>query len=66
MSLFDDIFRELDSIITTLDHAGREFDFENDVKHNMITPADATEGLIMIEKILTQFLIPNRNLNKNL
>ena len=32
----------------------------------MITPADATEGLIKIEKILTQFLIPNRNLNKNL
>lgn len=70
MSLFDDIFRELDSIITTLDHAGREFDFENDVKQNMITPADATEGLIMIEKnvdaiINTKQKFKQKLINKN-
>ncbi len=70
MSLFDDIFRELDSIITTLDHAGRQFDFENDVKQNMITPADATEGLIMIEKnvdaiIDTKQKFKQKFINKN-
>ena len=31
MGLFDGIFRELDSIITTLDHSAGQFDFENDV-----------------------------------
>lgn len=50
MSLFDDIFRELNNIFTTLDYAGRQFDFEKDIQKNVVTPADATEGLIKFEK----------------
>lgn len=50
MSLFDDIFKELNNIFTTLDYAGRQFDFEKDIQKNVVTPADATEGLIKFEK----------------
>ena len=50
MSLFDDIFRELNGIFSTLDYAGRQIDFEQDIKKNVVTPADAKEGLIKFEK----------------
>lgn len=50
ISLFDDIFRELNGIFSTLDYAGRQIDFEQDIKKNVVTPEDAEEGLIKFEK----------------
>lgn len=50
MSLFDDIFKELNAIITTLDHTSRQFDFENGIPENVVEPAEVTEGLIKFDK----------------
>lgn len=49
MTLFDDIFREMDSIFSTLDYTSRQFDFENGIPKNIVEPADATEKIIRIE-----------------
>ena len=58
MGLFDSIFRELDSIITTLSHASNQFEFTSSgkVPKNVITPADATESLIQIDKSVEQVM----------
>lgn len=50
MSLFDDIFKELNAIFTTLDHTSRQFDFESGIPKNVVEPAEVTEGLIKFEK----------------
>lgn len=53
MGLFDSIFREMDSIITTFSHASSQFSSYKkglDAPKNVITPADATESLIQVEK----------------
>lgn len=52
ISLFDDIFRELNGIFSTLDYAGRQIDFEKDIKKNVVTPADMQEGLVRFENNL--------------
>ncbi|MDE6138215.1 MAG: MlaD family protein [Candidatus Gastranaerophilales bacterium] len=54
MGLFDNIFRELDSIITTLNHSAGQFEFTSSgkVPKNVVMPVDATEGLIKIDKTL--------------
>lgn len=54
MGLFDNIFRELDSIITTLNHSASQFEFTSSgkVPQNVVMPADATEGLLKIDKTL--------------
>lgn len=49
MSLFDDIFKELNAIFMTVDHAGSQFDMQNGIPKNIIEPADIKEGLIKIE-----------------
>ena len=49
MSLFDDIFKELNAIFMTVDHAGSQFDMQNGIPKNIVEPADIKEGLIKIE-----------------
>lgn len=52
ISLFDDIFKELNAIFTTLDHTSRQFDFEKRIPKNVVEPADVTENLIKFEKAI--------------
>ena len=49
MSLFDDIFKELNAIFMTVDHAGSQIDMQNGIPKNIVEPADIKEGLIKIE-----------------
>lgn len=55
MSLFDDIFRELNAIFATLDYSSRQFDFENGVPQNIVEPVDARESLIKLEQSIDTF-----------
>lgn len=50
MSLFEDIFRELDVIFTTMSYAGHQLDYENSIQKNLVEPEDMKEGLIRFEK----------------
>lgn len=52
MGLFDSIFKELDAIVTTLGHASSQFEFTSNgkVPKNVVTPVDATESLINVDK----------------
>lgn len=50
MSLFEDIFRELDVIFTTMSYAGNQLDYENSIQKNLVEPEDMKEGLIRFEK----------------
>lgn len=52
IGLFDSIFREIDSIVSTLSHAANQFEFtsEGTVPKNVVTPVDATESLIQVDK----------------
>ncbi len=65
MSLFDDIFRELNAIFSTVDHAASQFDIEHGIQTNVIEPADATEGLIKIEKVIDTVMDSKKNFMKN-
>ncbi len=65
ISLFDDIFRELNGIFSTLDYAGRQIDFEQDIKKNIVTPADAKEGLIKFEKNIDTVIDAERSFKEN-
>ncbi len=58
MGLFDSIFKELDSIVTTLGHAAGQFEFtsEGKVPKNVITPADATESLIQVDNAVENIM----------
>ena len=65
MSLFDDIFRELNAIFSTVDHAAGKFGIENGIQTNVIEPADATESLIKIEKVIDTVMDSKNNFMKN-
>lgn len=65
MSLFDVIFKELDAIIVTVDHASRQFDLKSGVPKNVIEPVDANEGLIKINKILDDVSLSKSKFMKN-
>ena len=68
MGLFDSIFRELDSIITTLNHSAGQFEFTSSgkVPKNVVMPADATEGLIKIDKTLDTVIDTKKKFMNNL
>ncbi len=68
MGLFDDIFRELDSIITTLNYSASQFEFTStgNVPKNVVTPADANMGLNKLNKSLDTLIEAEHNLMKNL
>lgn len=65
MSLFDDIFKELNAIFMTLGHASRQFDFENGIPENVVEPADATMGLIKIEQTINTIMDGKKNFMNN-
>ena len=52
MSLFNDIFKEMDAIFGTLDHASNQFDLEHGIPANVVNPADATEQLIKVDSLI--------------
>lgn len=54
MSLFDSIFKELDSIITTLDYSANQFEFTSSgsVPKNVVTPVDAYNSIEQVNKML--------------
>ncbi len=52
MSLFNDIFKEMDAIFGTLDHASNQFDLEHGIPANVVNPADATEQLIKVDDLI--------------
>lgn len=52
MSLFNDIFKEMDAIFGTLDHASNQFDLEHGIPANVVNPADATEQLIKVDGLI--------------
>lgn len=52
MSLFNDIFKEMDAIFGTLGHASNQFDLEHGIPENVVNPADATEQLIRFDGLI--------------
>ncbi len=52
MWLFDSIFKEIDSIVSTLGHAAGQFEFtsEGKIPNNVVTPVEATESLKQVDK----------------
>jgi hypothetical protein len=54
MSLFDSIFKELDSIITTLDYASKQFEFTSSgsVPKNVVMPVETEKMLNQMNKSL--------------
>lgn len=67
MGLFDSIFRELDSIITTLDHSASHFDFPSSgqMPKNVVMPEDAMSGLDKVDKSLDKIIEVEKNFMKN-
>ena len=68
MGLFDNIFKELDSIITTLTHSANQFEFTStgQVPKNVVTPADADAGINKLNKSLDNMLESEQKFMKNL
>jgi hypothetical protein len=66
MGLFDSIFRELDSIITTLDHSASQFDFTStgEVPKNVVTPVEAEQSLDKLNKNIDTVLNVQKKLFK--
>lgn len=67
MGLFDSIFRELDSIITTLNHTANQFEFTStgQMPKNIVMPADANSGLDNLNKSLDTMIDSERRFMKN-
>ena len=72
MSLFDSIFRELDSIITTLDYSARQFEFTStgQMPKNVVMPEETTKMLNQVNKSLDsviktekEFMAPFKRVN---
>ncbi len=68
MGLFDSIFRELDSIITTLNHASGQFEFTSSgtVPKNVVTPVDAIEELEQVNKSLDTIIDTKQKFMNNI
>ena len=67
MGLFDNIFRELDSIITTLNHASSQFEFtsEGKVPKNVVMPVEAHKDLDDVNKTLDTIIDAENKFMKN-
>ena len=66
MSLFNDIFKEMDAIFGTLDHASNQFDLNNGIPANVVNPADATEQLVKIDGLIEAVHQTEQKFMKNL
>jgi ABC-type transporter Mla subunit MlaD len=67
MGLFDNIFRELDSIISSLTHASEQFEFtsEGKIPKNVVMPVDANRQLDELNNSIDSFTnFKNQFLNK--
>ena len=73
MSLFDSIFKELDSIITTLDYSASQFEFTSSgsIPKNVVEPVEADKMLDQVNKSLDsvikiekEFTAPFKGVNK--
>lgn len=65
ISLFDDIFRELNTIFGTIDHAAGQFEFTNTGKIKIVDPADAYGGLVKFEKTIDVLNDADKKFMKN-
>ncbi len=67
MGLFDDIFRELDSIMTTVTYSANQFEFTStgSIPKNVVMPVDANEGLDKLNKSLDSLLNTEKRFMKN-
>lgn len=67
MGLFDSIFKELDSIITTMNNSASQFEFTSSgkVPKNVVTPADANSDLENFNRSLDKMLEVEQNMTKN-
>lgn len=66
MSLFNDIFKEMDAIFGTLDHASNQFDLNHGIPANVVNPADATEQLIKVDGLIESVHQTEQKFMKNL
>ncbi len=68
MVLFDDIFRQLDSIIVTVTHASNQFEFTSSgsIPKNVITPVEANKNLDNVNKTLDTIIDTEHKFMKNL
>ncbi len=66
MSLFDSIFRELDSIITTLDYSSKQFEFTSTgtIPKNIVMPEDANNTLNQMNKSLDSLIDLGKDLTQ--
>lgn len=67
MGLFDDIFRELDSIITTVTYSANQFEFTSTgtIPKNVVMQVDANDGLDKLNKSLDSLINTERRFMKN-
>ena len=67
MGLFDSIFRELDSIITTLTHASNQFEFTSTgtIPKNIVMPTEASDSLDGINNTLDTIINTEKQFMKN-
>lgn len=65
ISLFDDIFRELNTIFGTIDNAATQFEFSNAAKMNIVEPAEVYGGLVKFEKTVDVLIDADKKFMKN-
>jgi len=67
MGLFDSIFKELDSIITTLNHSAQQLEINSDttVPKNIVTPVEANEKIDKVNASLDMLMKTKNNFMKN-
>ncbi|MGN0030716.1 MAG: MlaD family protein [Candidatus Gastranaerophilaceae bacterium] len=67
MGLFDDIFRELDSIITTVTYSANQFEFTSTgtIPKNVVMQVDANDGLDKLNKSLDSLINTEKSFMKN-
>ena len=67
MGLFDNIFKELDSIITTLTHASNQFEFTSTgtIPKNIVIPEDTNKQLDNINKTLDTIINTEKDFMRN-
>ncbi len=67
MGLFDNIFKELDSIITTMNNSASQFEFTSSgkVPKNVVTPTDANSDLENFNRSLDKMIEAEQNMTKS-
>ncbi|MBR1425451.1 MCE family protein [bacterium] len=63
MSLFNDIFKQLDEIITTVSYATKQVDI-NELHQNVVIPVDANAGFTIIDRNLDSMINSEKELRE--